>query len=246
MESRPAVPDQVDELADFLQMSSARRLKVIDEGKLLEGESRETAKEQKTRADGLRKQIEAMEPPGVFASKATRLRHEERVAELMRQGQAAMDADTAAQKAVAQGRAMQSKPEAFVYAAIEREHPGLVARMRPMAQDPQLVELARQRLDERRQRVQSEWKLNEDLKTFKSHALKREMKSHGYADQGVAWQALPAPLREKIEGFNRLGQEARPGELERMRQALVRDPAEAKALAAQLQAAKAKTPDISR
>jgi hypothetical protein len=243
---KPAVPDQVDELADFLQMRSARLVEVVKDGQRLEAASKDASKREIARAESLRKQIEAMQPPGLLSSKATKQRHDDRVDELMGQGQAAVDADRAAQKALAQGRTMQSKPDAFADAAIEREHPGLVARMRPLAQDPKLVDLAQQRLVERRQSAQSEWKLNEDLKAFKTHALRREMKAYGYGDQGSAWQALPAALRDKIEAFNRLEKDVRPVALERLRQTLVKDPAEAKKLALQLQAAKGKTPGISR
>ncbi|MDM0037324.1 MobA/MobL family protein [Variovorax sp. J22P271] len=243
---KAAGPDQVDELADFLQMRSARLLEVVKSGERLEASSKETSQREIARAESLRKQIEAMQLPGLLSSKATKQRHGDRVAKIMSQGQAAVDADRAAQKAAAQGRAMQSKPLVFADAAIERDHPGLVARMLPLAQDPKLVELARQRLEERRQSAQSTWKLNEDLKAFKTHALRREMKFHGYGDQGPAWQALPVMLRDKIEAFNRLGKEARPVALERLRQALVQDPAEAQKLAVQLQAAKGKAPGMSR
>lgn len=54
------------------------------------------------------------------------------------------------------------------------------------------------------------------LTAFKMLALKREMKTFGYDDAGVHWQALLKSLRKAIDNFNRLLMEVRPVVLDRM------------------------------
>jgi hypothetical protein len=66
--------------------------------------------------------------------------------------------------------------------------------------------------------------LDKALSAFKNCAFKYGMKANNYGDTGKQWNAIPEPMRESIEDFNRLRKEARPVVLERMRENMKRKP----------------------
>lgn len=244
--AQPPSVDRVDELADFIKLFSEERARTINQGRRLEASQQDVSERETARAASLKREIEGMQPPGLFASKSTRQQFEERLAGLRRDGQAALDADHAARKALALGRAMQSGPDVYVLAAIKRDHPGLVERMQPLSRDPHLVELANQRLVERAKAVVSERTLDANLSAFSTHASNRETKANGYGDRGARWEALPAPLQKMIEDFNQVPKAQRPAALGRMRQSMLQDLGMAEKLAEQLGQAKKQTRGLSR
>lgn len=75
-----------------------------------------------------------------------------------------------------------------------------------------------------REQQRQEWAVNDALKTFKGHAVSRELKAYGYNDTGKHWQAMPEPMKKMIEDYNRLTERERPIVLERLRENLKRDP----------------------
>jgi hypothetical protein len=194
--------DQVDELADFLEQLTKIRVQTVNRGRELEASNQGVPEREMARAANLKREIEGMEAPGFFASKATKQKFDERVDDLRQKGQAAHDASDAARRNLALGREMQAKPDVHVIAAMKRDQPGLVERMQPLTRDAGLVALARQRLKERADTAALNRRIEKNLRDFRSLAAKRQTKSHGYADQGEQWAALPEVLRRQVEEFN--------------------------------------------
>lgn len=118
--------------------------------------------------------------------------------------------------------------EARVWARIEREQAPVLARV------AELERLERQKAAQELEQKRRAQALDKVLSVFKSCALKREMKAHGYGDTGKQWNALPEPLRQTLDEFNRLPKAARSVLLERMRQVLECDPAAVERLVQQL------------
>jgi hypothetical protein len=134
--------DQVNELAGFLELLRAERKHVIEQGLQLETKMRPVPEQKRAQAANLKTRIEALKPPGLMASKATRQQFDQDLANLRRQGQAALDAEHAAKVAMAEARKMQEDPQPFVLAKIRNERPGLIERMQPLTREPDLVKRA--------------------------------------------------------------------------------------------------------
>jgi hypothetical protein len=217
-------PDQVDELADFLEQLARIRVRTINRGRELEASNQGVPEREMARAANLRREIEGMEEPGVFASKATKQKFKDRFADLMQQGQAAEDASRAAQKGLALGRELQDKPDVHVIATIRRDHLGLVERMQPLTRDAELVALARLRLKERADAAALDLRIEKSLRDFRSVAAKRQMKSHGFDDQGEQWFSLPEGVRKQVEEFNAKPQGQRDAALAQLKEKMRQDP----------------------
>jgi hypothetical protein len=218
--------DQVDELADFLEQLSTLRRQAIERGKEMEAEHKGEPEREAAKAAHFKREIESMQKPAIWSSKATKQRFDQREADLRRQGRAATDAEFAARKGLALGRDLQAKPNAYVLNKLAREHPGLVERMQPLTRDPGLVELAKQRLAERAKASVLERGVEMRLRDFRSLAAKREMKAHGYGDRGdrgAQWTALPVELQRQVEAFIQTPESQRPEILQRMREDLLRE-----------------------
>lgn len=239
-ESSPPVPvaDRVDELADFFALLSAERKRAIDWGERLEESLEGVPEREAALAERLKREADGLQRPGRFASSTTRQQFEERQAGLQRDLQVAEAAEQKARKSLALSREFQTKSDPHVLSAIRRDHPGLIERMQPMTRDPDLVQLARQRLVER---SQAERKVDVILRDFRMHASKRAIKAHGYADQGEQWMALPVPLQKMVEDFNQVPQQRRPAAMDKIRQTLLRDPEAAQKMAGQFVLSKVKT-----
>ena len=208
--------DQVDELADFLEQLAKMRVHTVNRGRELEASNQGVPEREMARAENLKREIEGMQAPGFFASKATKQKFDERVGDLRQKGQAAHDASDAARRNLALGREMQAKPDVHVIAVMKRMQPGLLERMQPLTQDAELVALANHRLKERAEAGELERRVKKNLRDFRSLAAKRQMESHGYVDQGEKWTVLPEALRQQVEEFNARPLEQRDAALQQL------------------------------
>ena len=115
-----------------------------------------------------------------------------------------------------------------------------------LAQVAELERIERHRqAQEQAERVKTQ-ALDKALSAFETHAFKRQMKAHSYGDTGKQWTALPEPMRQFIEDFNRLAKDDRPAVLERMRDNLKDDPQGVETLARQLDQGKERGRGMSR
>lgn len=216
--------DRVDELADFLNLISIERARAVKWGQQLEESLEGVPEREAARLAELKREAVGLKPPSRFASNATRQQYEERVTALRRDSHAAEAAEQKARKSLALSREFQSKPDPHVLDAIKRDHPGLVERIRPLTQDGELMQLAKQRLVERRQ---VEQKVDGIVRDLRLHAARRAVRADGYGDLDAQWVALPEPMRKMVEVLNQTPQQQRPSSIDEIRQRLLRDPAAA-------------------
>lgn len=95
---------------------------------------------------------------------------------------------------------------------LERQQPDLVAANRKAGEMIQL----RDRV-EREQKQQAREK-EQTVTEFKSIALKRKMKAHGYGNTGEKWRDMPDALQNMVEKYNSQPKQAQAQFLEWMRQ----------------------------
>lgn len=224
--------DRIDELADYLALISAERVKAIEWGIQLEVSLDGVPERNAQRTASLKREADQLKPPGRFATNTTRQQFEARRTALKRDIEVAVAAEQKALKALDLSRKYQTNPDPYVIDAIKAGYSELVERMRPLSTKPELVTLANQRLEER---AQVGRKVDDALRDFRMHASKRAIRGQGYGDQGEKWTALPKTLQKMVEDFNQVPQQQRTSEIERIRQFLLEKPMELKALSRNLE-----------
>jgi hypothetical protein len=95
--------------------------------------------------------------------------------------------------------------------AIER---AAVAELRRVA--PAVMEAAASEKRKEAEAQAAEKEKDAPRKEFELMAFSRERGAYGYGDRSDKWQAFPDELKQKIENYNRLPNEQRPKELERI------------------------------
>lgn len=109
--------------------------------------------------------------------------------------------------------------------AIYRKGADKLADQRLERQQPELVdanrkagEMIRLRDQVERQQKQQAREKEQTVTEFKSIALKRKMKAHGYSDTGGKWRDMPDALQNMVEKYNSQPKQAQAQFLEWMRQ----------------------------
>lgn len=95
-------------------------------GRELEASNQGVPERETAHAATLMREIECIEAPGLFASKATKQKFDERVGDFRQKSQAAHDASYAARRNLALGRKMHAKPDVHALVAVKRKHPGFI------------------------------------------------------------------------------------------------------------------------
>ena len=72
---------------------------------------------------------------------------------------------------------------------------------------------------------------------IKAHANGRLTKSFGYGDDGSRWKALPEPVRDLVEGVNRVHGSRREAVLQKLQENMREAPEKALVLGAAMKAA---------
>jgi len=211
----------VDELVGFLRLHDAARNEVVRQAAVAQAEHRARADEKLAQVAGLKLGIRRAEGPGKFfgSPATTNPQAEAGLRGLRQESQFALDAWRTAEKEMARAQARRAKPDIDAALLLERQHPGLIARTRPLLGDARLMAQARRRMAEQDEASAT---IEEIMAAFSSHAKARASNAPGYADGGLEWEALPPPLRQRIESFLQLSGDARQSALERMRHDLRR------------------------
>ena len=231
------LPDRLDALVDYLQLRQHHESRVMREGLDLEHKfSRAPARERAT-AEAAQRDLQALKPPGLFASKAVRAEHEARLARLHVVGRHAQEAEAHANQQLAQAHTLQTKASRIADGLIEKEQPGLVARMQPLMADSTLVQQAEGRLAERAVRAAALQQVERVFGEIEKHANGRLLKSFGYGDDGSRWKALPEPVRALVDKVNQARGSGRETVLQRLRESLRESPKKALVLGAAMKAA---------
>ncbi len=230
-------PDRLDVLADYLQLRLHHENRALREGRELEQKFSRAPERERATAQAAERDIQALKPPGLFAGKAARAEHEARRARLDFVGQAAQEAEAHATRQLAQAHTLQTEAPRIADGLIEKEQPGLVARMQPLMADSKLVQQAEGRLAERAAHAATLQQVERVFGQIKDHANGRLLKSFGYGDDGSCWKALPEPVRVLVEGVNRVRGSGREVLLQKLQESLRESPQKALALGAAMKAA---------
>jgi len=206
----------VDELVGFLRLHDAACNEVVRQADVAEAEHRARADEKRAQVTALKLGIRRAEGPGKFFGSATATHPQAEVVlkDLREQSQFALDAWRTAETDVARAQARRAKPDIHAARLLEGQQPGLIARTRPLWGDARLMAQARKRMAEQDKAAAT---IRDIVETFSKHAIARESSAPGYADGGLEWEALPPPLRQRIESFLQLPGDARKSALEQMR-----------------------------
>lgn len=230
-------PDRLDTLADYLQLRQHHESRIREEGRELEHKySRAPARERAT-VEAVNHDLQTLKPPGLFAGKGARAEHKARLDRLYVVRQVALKAEANAHRQLDHARMLQAEAPRIADTLIEKEQPGLVARMQPLMADPKLVQQAEGRLAERAAHATTLLQVERVFSEIKGHADGRLLKSFGYGDDGSRWKALPEPVRAMVDKVNQKRGSGREADLQKLQESMRESPQQTLVLEAAMKAA---------
>lgn len=237
MTSKALAPDRIDALADYLQLRQHHENRALREGRDLEQKFSRAPARERTTAEAVQRDLQRLKPPGLFAGKAARAAHAAQLARLHAVDRTALEAETQALRQLDHARALQTGAPGIADRLIEKEQPGLVARMRPLLADSTLIRQAEERLVERATQAATQQKVERVFGEIKAHANGRLTKSYGYGDDGSRWKALPEPVRNLVDKVNQTRGTRREAVLQKLQESMREAPEKALVLGAAMKAA---------